>query len=57
MIQWTNIAHKTCFLIMGPLAVWLTKKAKGWGPNKRDLDQMPDLDKFSHTFMIGAAPT
>ena len=36
-LEWTNIAHKTFFLIMGPLAVWLTKKAKGWGPNKRDL--------------------
>ena len=54
MIQWTNIAHKTCFLIMCPLAAWLTKKAKGCGANQRHFDQMPDLDKFSHTFTIGA---
>ena len=54
MIQWTSIAQKTCFLFTGPLAVWQTKKAKGWGPNQRDFDQMPDLDKFWHTFRIGA---
>ena len=31
-LEWTNIAHKTCFLNMGALAVWVTKKAEGIGP-------------------------